>query len=71
MGRPWAYWTVVPGPAAAWMPCSGVTLKVEVTYALPPPVSVGAAADAAGPIRVPPSFFSSTVPASATAVETA
>src|SRR3984957_4248460 len=64
------------------MPCSGVTLKVEVTWALPPPVSVGAA-EAAGPItatvpapfaakgRVPPEFFSSTVPASATEVETA
>ena len=73
---------MVPVPAAAWMPCSGVTLKVEVTWALPPPVSVGAA-EAAGPItatvpapvaasgRVPPEFFSSTVPASATEVETA
>jgi hypothetical protein len=64
------------------MPCSGVTLKGEVTWALPPPVSAGAG-DAAGPITatvpapfadsgsVPPVFFSSTVPASATAVETA
>ena len=74
--------TVVPGPAAAWIPCSGATLNVEVTYALPPPVSVGMA-DAAGPITaiVPPPlartgrvlrlFLSSTVPASATVVETA
>ena len=64
------------------MPCNGVTLKVEVTYALPPPVSVGEA-EAAGPITaigllpversgsVWRSFLSSTVPASATAVETA
>src|ERR1035438_4252656 len=64
------------------MPCSGVTLKVEVTRALPPPVYIGEA-DAAGPITatepppdalrgsVAPLFFSSTVPASATAAETA
>src|SRR5580692_5567043 len=64
------------------MPCSGVTLNVEVTYALPPPVSTGAA-EAAGPItatlpapfaasgRVLPLFFSSTVPSSATSVDTA
>ena len=64
------------------MPCSGVTVSGEVTYALPPPVSTGEG-EAAVPItatvpapfaasgRVPPVFFSSTVPASATAVETA
>ena len=64
------------------MPWIGVTLKGEVTYALPPPVSVGEA-DAAGPITatepapdgcsgsVARWFFRSTVPASATVVETA
>jgi hypothetical protein len=73
---------VVPGPAAACRPCSGVTLNVEVTYALPPPVYCGCA-EAAGPITatepppddfsgsVPRPFFSSTVPASATAADTA
>ena len=31
VGRPCVYWTVVPVPAAASMPCNGVTLNVEVT----------------------------------------
>jgi hypothetical protein len=59
-----------------------VTLNGAVTKALPPPVGAGAA-DAAGPItatvpacaagsgRTPPSFFSSTVPSSATRAATA
>ena len=73
---------MVPVPAADWMPCSGVTWNVDVTYALPPPVSTGSA-EAAGPITatlpppsaasgsVPPLFFSSTVPSCATSADTA
>ena len=38
VGRPWVYDTVVPEPAAACSPCSGVTWNGAVTYALPPPV---------------------------------
>ena len=38
VGRPWVYETGVPVPAAAWMPCSGVTSNGDVTWALPPPV---------------------------------
>jgi len=72
----------VPALAAAVSPCSGVTVNAGVTKELPPPLSAGAAA-AAGPMTaigpalaagsgsVPPLFFSSTVPSSATVVATA
>src|SRR5579859_1997771 len=82
VGRPWVYVTVVPDPAAAWIPASGVTVPDGITYALPPPAYVGDT-DADGPITaiVPapeddsgstgPAFFSSVVPSSATEVATA
>ena len=67
--------TVVPLGAAAWMPCSGVTVPLEFTPALPPP-SVCGLVEASAPMtaidlsdgvsgRTLPEFFSSTVPSSA------
>ena len=73
VGSPWVYVTLVPRFAAARIPCSGVTLNGAVTWALPPPLSVGAA-EAEGPITatapapdagsgsIPPVSFSSTMP---------
>ena len=70
--------TVVPPGAAAWMPCSGVTVPLEFTPALPPPAVCGLV-EASAPMtaidvsdeasgRTLPEFFSSTVPSSASCV---
>ena len=71
----------MPLGAAAWMPCSGVTVPLEFTPALPPP-SVCGLVEASAPMtatdlsaevsgRTLPEFFSSTVPSSASCVASA
>ena len=66
---------MTPLGAAAVMPCSGVTVPLELTDALPPPAVCGLV-EASAPITAielsaavsgstPPLFFSSTVPSSA------
>ena len=73
--------TVVPLGAAAWMPCSGLTVPLEFTPALPPPAVCGLL-EASAPMtaielsdevsgRTLPEFFSSTVPSSASWVASA
>ncbi len=63
------------------MPCSGVTVPLELTFALPPP-AVSGLVEASAPItaielsdevsgRTLPLFFSSTVPSSANVVASA
>src|SRR5215469_18178554 len=75
--EPLLYRTVVPRGAAALMPCSGVTVPLELTPALPPPAVCGLD-EASAPItaielseeprgRTLPLFFSSTVPSLASA----
>ncbi len=68
--------TLIPLPARAVMPCSGVTVPLELTEAEPPP-AVSGLADASAPMtaidevlaelsgRMLPLFLSSTVPSSA------
>ena len=71
----------MPLGAAAWMPCSGVTVPLEFTPALPPPTVIGLV-EASAPMtaidlsdvvsgRTLPEFFSSTVPSSASCVASA